>query len=127
MGRTLKLFYGGLGASNPCATGADASPTLSLEIISWPSTVSRSAWPGLVVTFRITGPRWVDGVEIDLIGDGVPGFAFDFGVNTDARNVGQVGYIPERTGTFSLIATAWDSAGCRVTVDAPLRRVTVTP
>lgn len=87
--------------------------------------MSRSTWPGLVVTFRATGPRWVDGVEIDLIGDGVPGFVFDFGVNTDARNVGQVGYIPERLGTFSLIAHAWDSAGCRVTVDAPTRRVTV--
>jgi len=79
-----------------------------------------------VVTFKVTGPRWVDGVELDLIGDGVPGFMFDFGVNTDARNVGQVGYIPERVGTFSLVAHAWDTLGCRVTVDSPERRVTVT-
>lgn len=87
--------------------------------------MSRSAWPGLVVTFRITGPRWSDGIEIDLIGDGVPGFMFDFGVNTDARNVGRVGFIPERTGTFSLVARAWDSLGCQAVVDSPTRRVTV--
>lgn len=64
-------------------------------------------------------------IEIDLIGDGVPGFQFDFGVNTDGRNVGQVGFIPERTGRFSLIMRALDTRGCNVTNDVQ-RIVTVT-
>jgi hypothetical protein len=68
----------------------------------------------------------VNVIEIDLIGDGVPGFLFDFGDNTDARNASVAGFIPERTGRFSLNVRALDIRGCSVL--APGQRiVTVTP
>lgn len=89
--------------------------------------MSRSAWPGLVVTFKVTGPRWVNLIDVDLIGDGVPGMQFDMGVNTDVRNIGQVGFIPERLGTFSLVVRVRDIAGCDMFNNTPTRIVTVTP
>lgn len=121
----LEFFFVGLDTVNPCDAGAGAHP--SVEILSWPTTVSRSSDAGLVVTFKITGPRWVNLIDVDLIGDGAPGMQFDLGVNTDARNIRQVGFIPERLGTFSLVVRVRDIASCDMFNNTPQRIVTVTP
>ena len=64
------------------------------------------------MTFRLIGPARINLLEVDLIGDGVPGAQVDFGVNLDGRNVGQFAFIPERTGVFDLIVRTRDERGC---------------
>lgn len=76
-------------------------------------TAARSDPKGAFVDFDISSARPITHVEIDLIGDGEPPFKVDLPYDrSDGRYFRGMRWKPTINGTFPLIVTAVDSAGC---------------
>ncbi|MGH7177886.1 MAG: hypothetical protein ACREJC_10930 [Tepidisphaeraceae bacterium] len=94
-------------------------------MIDWDRHISRADARGLLVRFSLTGPRPIETILIDLIGDGEPGWQVTLDP-TDGRDLRAIAVLPPRVGAFNLVVSATDVLGCSDTTGL-VRLVTVVP
>lgn len=92
-----------------------------MTVETWPS----EAWQGttVVVGVGVTGPEPVVRLEVDLLGDGLPGVTL---VGEDLRAVAAVRVPMRQAGTFRWQVRVWDRCGGHDATQR-LRQVTVRP